>query len=142
MERRSEAESRFTDYNLAVICYAARIVRLTRSGMTANSYNVTGHDQRCPVRNCVCVDPRRSSAYIINASRGGTVDTEALVEALRNDTIAGAGLDVIEGEPGKSTHPPHSGKSQGGKIRSIRFDVVDHVEMADHVSAIMLLLVL
>ncbi|SAM84650.1 related to glycerate dehydrogenase [Ustilago bromivora] len=41
----------------------------------------------------------KKSAYIINASRGGTVDTEALVEALRNDTIAGAGLDVIKGEP-------------------------------------------
>lgn len=37
---------------------------------------------------------------MINASRGGTVDTAALVDALRNDKIAGAGLDVIEGEPG------------------------------------------
>lgn len=36
---------------------------------------------------------------MINASRGGTVDTAALVDALRNDKIAGAGLDVIEGEP-------------------------------------------
>ncbi|SPO28501.1 related to glycerate dehydrogenase [Ustilago trichophora] len=45
------------------------------------------------------LEAMKSSAYIINASRGGTVDTEALVEALRNDTIAGAGLDVIEGEP-------------------------------------------
>ncbi|SPO29373.1 related to glycerate dehydrogenase [Ustilago trichophora] len=45
------------------------------------------------------LEAMKSSAYIINASRGGTVDTEALVEALRNNLIAGAGLDVIEGEP-------------------------------------------
>ncbi|CDR99698.1 related to glycerate dehydrogenase [Sporisorium scitamineum] len=48
----------------------------------------------------------KTSAYIINASRGGTVDTEALVEALRNDRIAGAGLDVIENEPNiPADHP-------------------------------------
>ncbi len=37
--------------------------------------------------------------YLINASRGPVVDEVALVEALKNNTIAGAGLDVYEDEP-------------------------------------------
>ncbi|CBQ68687.1 related to glycerate dehydrogenase [Sporisorium reilianum SRZ2] len=48
----------------------------------------------------------KKTAYIVNASRGGTVDTEALVDALRTDTIAGAGLDVVENEPNiRVDHP-------------------------------------
>lgn len=41
----------------------------------------------------------RSSAYLINVSRGGIVDEEALIELLRERHIAGAVLDVFEKEP-------------------------------------------
>lgn len=41
----------------------------------------------------------KPSAYFINIGRGGTTDTEALIEALREGRIAGAGLDVFEQEP-------------------------------------------
>jgi phosphoglycerate dehydrogenase-like enzyme len=41
----------------------------------------------------------KSSAYLINIGRGGTVDEPALIEALQNGTIAGAGLDVFAAEP-------------------------------------------
>lgn len=37
--------------------------------------------------------------FLVNLGRGSAVDTAALAEALRNGTIAGAGLDVYEGEP-------------------------------------------
>jgi glyoxylate/hydroxypyruvate/2-ketogluconate reductase len=45
----------------------------------------------------------KKSAVLIHAARGGVLDDAALVEALRRGAIAGAGLDVYEGEP--SLHP-------------------------------------
>ena len=40
----------------------------------------------------------KKGAILINTSRGGIVDTDALLEALENKTLSGTGLDVIEGE--------------------------------------------
>ncbi|MFT4308767.1 MAG: NAD(P)-dependent oxidoreductase [Candidatus Woesearchaeota archaeon] len=40
----------------------------------------------------------KRGSLIINTSRGGIIDTEALVRALRNGTLSGAGLDVLEFE--------------------------------------------
>ncbi len=37
--------------------------------------------------------------YLVNIGRGTVVDTAALIDALRSKRIAGAGLDVLEGEP-------------------------------------------
>lgn len=41
----------------------------------------------------------KPTAFLINTARGGVVDTDALVEVLREKKIAGAGIDVFDMEP-------------------------------------------
>ncbi len=50
----------------------------------------------------------KPSAFLINVSRGAIVDETALVEALGNNSIAGAGLDVFSSEPLSRTNHPMS----------------------------------
>jgi phosphoglycerate dehydrogenase-like enzyme len=47
----------------------------------------------------------KPTAFLINTARGAIVDEEALVDALRDQRIAGAGLDVFVTEPLPATSP-------------------------------------
>ncbi|SER14373.1 C-terminal binding protein [Piscibacillus halophilus] len=47
----------------------------------------------------------KKDAFIINTSRGPVIDEQALILALQNGEIAGAGLDVLEHEPIDEAHP-------------------------------------
>lgn len=44
-------------------------------------------------------------AYLVNVARGPVVDTDALVQALASESIAGAALDVTDPEPLPADHP-------------------------------------
>lgn len=47
----------------------------------------------------------KKGAYLINMGRGGLIDEPAMVVALQNNTLAGAGLDTFEIEPLPTEHP-------------------------------------
>lgn len=47
----------------------------------------------------------KPSAFIVNTSRGGVIVEEDLVEALKNGTISGAAVDVLDIEPMYENHP-------------------------------------
>jgi phosphoglycerate dehydrogenase-like enzyme len=47
----------------------------------------------------------KPTAYIVNTSRGPIIEERALIEALKSEKIAGAGIDVFDTEPLPSDHP-------------------------------------
>src|SRR5262245_61462297 len=81
-------------------------------------------------------------AYLINISRGGVVDQNALVEALRARRIAGAGLDVFTPEPLSPGHPlttldnvvltPHVGAGTLDAFRTKRRFALGNIQRVVH----------
>ena len=79
----------------------------------------------------------KPTAVLINTSRGGLVDENALATCLSEGGIAGAGLDVFRMEPLPSGHPfmdldnvllaPHVGGGSGGGQKGMASDVVTNI---------------
>ena len=76
-------------------------------------------------------------AILVNTSRGGVIDDDALVEALQSGTIAAAGLDVFNGEP-DAIHPgyrqldntfllPHIGSATHDTRKAMGFRAIDNL---------------
>lgn len=64
--------------------------------LTKDTYHLLGENEFMQMKN---------SAFLINIGRGKTIQTEALLHALKSGEIAGAGLDVFEIEPLPEDHP-------------------------------------
>ena len=70
---------------------------LTRSDVVSLYCPLTKNNQHMIAVNEFSI--MKKSAMIINTARGGLIDESALLNALENNRIAGAGLDVLEQEP-------------------------------------------
>ncbi|MFW5947423.1 MAG: phosphoglycerate dehydrogenase [Gemmatimonadota bacterium] len=82
----------------------------------------------------------KPTAVLINAARGGVLDEDALVDALRADRLAGAALDVYATEPLPADHPlrsldnvvltPHIGAATREAQHNVAHEVAESVRQA------------
>jgi glycerate dehydrogenase len=82
----------------------------------------------------------KRDAVLINTARGGLVDEEALLRALREGVIAGAGFDVLSKEPPKEGNPlidvdlpnlivtPHVAWSSDKAMQALADQLIDNME--------------
>jgi len=82
----------------------------------------------------------KRTAILINTSRGGLVDEQALADALTQGVIAGAGFDVLTKEPPKDGNPlldlrlpnfiltPHVAWASDGAMQFLADQLIDNIE--------------
>ena len=80
------------------------------------------------------------SALLINTARGGLVDEQALIRALEEHWIAGAGFDVLTVEPPTGGHPllevrrpnfiltPHVAWASAGAMQILADQLMDNID--------------
>ncbi|MCG7606252.1 MULTISPECIES: D-2-hydroxyacid dehydrogenase family protein [Mycobacterium] len=87
----------------------AGVVRVERETLFADADVVSLHmvlaDSTRGLIGAVELAAMKPSAILVNTSRGGLINEEALVDALRGRKIRGAALDVYQHEPLPSGHP-------------------------------------
>jgi glycerate dehydrogenase len=102
----------------------------------------------CPLmpatRNLINIDAFRKmkrNALLINTARGGLVDEAALIQALNEGLIAGAGFDVLTVEPPRNGHPlldvrrpnfiltPHIAWASDGAMQFLADQLIDNIEL-------------
>jgi glycerate dehydrogenase len=94
-------------------------------------------------RNLIGIEQLRKmkrTAILINTARGGLVDEQALVQALREGLIAGAGFDVLTSEPPREGNPlldlrlpnfiltPHVAWASIGAMQLLADQLIDNIE--------------
>ncbi|MGB8339548.1 MAG: D-2-hydroxyacid dehydrogenase [Burkholderiales bacterium] len=101
------------------------------SPLTPDTRNMIGMEQ---------LRKMKRSAILINTARGGLVDEAALVQALKEGLIAGAGFDVLTKEPPKEGNPlldlrlpnfiltPHVAWASDGAMQFLSDQLIDNIE--------------
>lgn len=99
--------------------------------LTAQTRNVIGLEQMRRMKR---------NALLINTARGGLVDESALIQALDQGLIAGAGFDVLTTEPPREGHPlldvrrpnfiltPHIAWASDGAMQFLADQMIDNVD--------------
>jgi lactate dehydrogenase-like 2-hydroxyacid dehydrogenase len=85
------------------VAYAARSDLFRRADFLSVNVDLNSDTQNSVGRHEF--ELMKRSAFLVNVSRGAVVDEGALIEALRTQRIAGAGLDVLRSEPPSAASP-------------------------------------
>ncbi len=105
------------------------------------------HTMHCPLNDATRgmigaeeLKRMKPHAVLINTSRGGLIDEQALADALRQGVVAGAGIDVLSQEPPRDGNPllapdipnlivtPHMAWASAGAMQGLADQVVDNIE--------------
>ena len=96
--------------------------------LTKDTYHLIGKEEMTLLK---------PNAILVNTARGGIIDEAALIEALQNGKISGAGVDVFENEPVTPEHPllhmdnviatPHSAWYSETAIHTLQRKVAEEV---------------
>lgn len=119
----------------------SRIYRVTLDELAARADVISLHAPltaaTARIVDAAFLDRVRPGAIMINTSRGELVDEEALVRALADGRLAGAGLDVLAREPPPTGHPlldlanvlitPHSAAFTDEALASVRSQAIDEL---------------
>lgn len=82
------------EYNAKYVSFDDLLIQSDYISVNAPATSETYH-----IINAAAIAKMKSSVILVNTSRGSTVDEKALIEALKENRIYGAGLDVYETEP-------------------------------------------
>ena len=90
-------------------CAEVGVTKMSRSDLFSQSDFVSIHLRLSERTTRIVADTElqmmRSDAYLVNTSRAGIVDVDALIRAVESGAIAGAALDVFDYEPLPADHP-------------------------------------
>lgn len=99
--------------------------------LTEETKNLIGADELAQMK---------PDAILINTARGGLIDDHALIEALKNGRLAGAGIDVLRNEPPRDGNPllevdlpnlivtPHNAWASRQAMQTLADQLVDNLE--------------
>ena len=121
---------------------AAGATRVEKEELLRRADILTLHLRLSPrTRHIIAADElaaMKASAFLINTSRAGLVDEQALFDALKESRIAGAGLDVFTEEPLPAEHPllalenvlltPHLGYVSEQNLRIYYQDAIENIQ--------------
>ncbi|MCH2021997.1 MAG: D-2-hydroxyacid dehydrogenase [Saprospiraceae bacterium] len=118
------------------IAFSIRIETVPMSKVLAESDYITIHvpSSDKPVIGAEEINKLKDGVFLVNTSRGGTIDEDVLLEALDSGKVAGAALDVYVNEPYPReellNHPkisvtPHIGASTMEAQRNIGLELAD-----------------
>ncbi len=140
-------------FGMNVQAYAPRLPGGQQNGVTIThdlpgllqgadfvSLHVPLNDSTQQMVNTEFLANMKPAAYLINTARGGVIDEPALYQALVNQQIAGAALDVLTQEPPDPQHPllqldnvlitPHAAFSSEEAVAELQTKAANHVAQA------------